>query len=109
MPVTMSNVEQAARALQQNAEALIAQYRTEDFDAARARELIRSLNAAIQRIADAGPNAAEQATMSLDALTAVLSPGARKPAIAALYTYLEHPSAYKPAEFAALFRKAAIE
>jgi hypothetical protein len=103
------SVETAATmpALQQAANALTAQYLAQEFDAARTREILRAINAAIPRIADAGPNAAEQATMSLDALTAALTPGARKPAIEALYTYLEHPSAYKPADFVALYRKAA--
>jgi hypothetical protein len=98
-------IAQAARTVAQAADTLTAQYRTEEFDTARAREFIRAINAAIPRIADAGVNAAEQATMSLDALCL----GAHKPAIAELYTYLEHPSSYKPAEFAALFRKAAAE
>ena len=46
-------------------------------------------------------SAAEQATMTLDAL------GTKPDATAPLYTYLEHPSLYRPAEFAALFQKAA--
>jgi hypothetical protein len=102
-------IAQAARALEQAADALTAQYRTQEFDAARAREILHAIDAAIPRIADAGVNAAEQATMSLDALTAALSPGARKSGIAELYSYLEHPSSYRPTEFAALFRKAASE
>ena len=46
--------------------------------------------------------------MSLDALTAALSEDARRQqAVTALYNYLEHPSVYKPADFVALFRRAA--
>ena len=39
--------------------------------------------------------------MTLDAL------GTKPDATAPLYNYLEHPSLYRPAEFAALFQKAA--
>jgi hypothetical protein len=100
-----AGVFEAAKAVERAATALAEQYDTQEFDAAKTRELIRAVNTAIPRIADAGVNAAEQATMSLDALTL----GSRKAAIADLYNYLEHPSSYKPAEFVALFRKAAAE
>jgi hypothetical protein len=94
-------VAQAARAVERAADALTAKYTAQDPDPAAMLKAIRS---DIQRIADAGVHAAEQATMSLDALSAAMG---RKPAgIAALYTYLERPSAYKPSEFVALFQKA---
>ena len=50
------------------------------------------------------PQKLEQATMSLDSLRAAMG---RPDSAAPLYDYLEHPSTYKPATFAALFRKAA--
>jgi hypothetical protein len=67
--------------------------------------VVTALVANIQRIADAGVNAAEQATMSLDALTTAM--GKPQTAVTPLYDYLERPSAYTPNEFAARFRKAA--
>ena len=45
--------------------------------------------------------------MSLDSLNAAL--GRKTETLAPLYNYLEHPSIYRPAEFAALFQKAAME
>ena len=50
-------------------------------------------------------NAAEQATMSLDALGAAL--GRQPELMIPLYDYLERPSAYNPSEFVARFRRAA--
>ncbi len=50
-------------------------------------------------------NAAEQATMSLDALSSAL--GKPQDAVTPLYDYLERPSAYTPGEFVSRFRKAA--
>jgi hypothetical protein len=97
-------VAQAARTVERAAEALSAKYATQELDA---RAMLAAIGKDIPRIADAGVHAAEQATMSLDALSAALG---RKPAgIAALYTYLERPSAYKPAEFVSLYQKAAAE
>jgi hypothetical protein len=54
-------------------------------------------------------HSAEQATMSLDSLTAAYSgqQAEQNSNTAPLYNYLEHPSAYQPGEFAALFKKAA--
>jgi len=97
-------IAQAAKAAERVADGLSARFLTQDFDA---QALVRAITANIQRIAGAGVNAAEQATMSLDALTAAL--GKRPDAVGPLYDYLEHPSAYKPAEFVTLFRKAAGE
>jgi hypothetical protein len=67
--------------------------------------MVQALVANIQRIADGGVNAAEQATMSLDALTSAM--GRPQSAVTPLYDYLERPSAYTPSEFVARFRKAA--
>jgi hypothetical protein len=88
----------AAKAVERIAGALAARFQKQDIDAAA---VLRAVAAGIQRIADGGVNAAEQATMTLDAL------GANPDATAPLYNYLEHPSLYRPGEFAALFRKAA--
>jgi hypothetical protein len=94
-------VAQAARGVERAADTLTAKYATQALDPAA---MLRAIRVDIQRIADAGVHAAEQATMSLDALSAAMG---RKPAgIAALYTYLERPSAYKPSEFVALYQKA---
>jgi hypothetical protein len=93
-------IADAARTLEQLGDSLTSRFLTGTIDAA---PVLRSLAANIQRIAEAGVNAAEQATLSLDAL------GRRSDALTPLYDYLEHPSTYKPAEFAALFRKAANE
>lgn len=103
-------IAQQAQAVERTANALTAQFVARNFDAAMAGAVLRALNAEIPRLADAGVNAAEQATMSLDALTSALAsaPG-KQDAITALYNYLEHPSTYKPSEFVALYRKASVE
>ncbi len=88
----------AAKAIERIADALAARFQKQDVDAAA---VLRAVTASIARIADSGVHAAEQATMTLDAL------GTRPEATAPLYTYLEHPSVYRPGEFAALFQKAA--
>jgi hypothetical protein len=95
-------IAQAAKGVGQIADALTARFLTQDVDA---RAIVEAIGANIQRIADAGVNAAEQATMSLDALGAAM--GRRPESVAPLYDYLEHPSTYRPSEFVALFRKAA--
>jgi hypothetical protein len=103
-------IGQAARAVERIADALTAKFLVQNFDAVSAKAVLRGIKADIQRIADAGVNAAEQATMSLDALTAALAMGERRQqAVSALYTYLEHPSTYRPAEFAAKYRAAAAD
>lgn len=103
-------IAQAATAVEHTADALTTKFLTQNFDAAATAALIRALLTDIQRIADAGVNSAEQATMSLDALTAALSQDASKQqAITALYNYLEHPSVYRPSEFVALYKKAVAE
>jgi hypothetical protein len=97
-------VAQAARAVERTADALAAKYLSQDLDP---QPILRAIAGEIQRIADGGVHAAEQATMTLDALSAASD---RRPAgIAKLYSYLEHPAAYKPAEFVALYRTAAAE
>lgn len=97
----------AAHSLERLADGLTAKFAAQDFSAAATQSLVQGLTAGIQRVADAGVNAAEQATMTLDALTAAMR---RKPqGVNGLYTYLEHPSAYKPTEFAAKFKAAAAE
>jgi hypothetical protein len=101
-----AGVARAATEAARLGDSLVAQFSGQDFTQAQARDLVKALVAAIPRIAGAGVHAAEVATMSLDSLTAAYAPGAQQ-AMAPLYDYLEHPSAYQPAEFAALFRRAA--
>ncbi len=101
---------QAAHAVERIGDGLTAKFLSQNFDAAATQSILQAINADIQRIADAGVNAAEQATMTLDALTAALALGERKQqAVTALYTYLEHPSLYRPGEFAAKFKIAAAQ
>ena len=105
-----AGIGQAAHAVERIADGLTAKFLAQNFDAAATQSILQAMNANIQRIADAGVNAAEQATMSLDALTAALARGNRnQQAVTALYTYLEHPSLYKPSEFAAKFKTAAAQ
>jgi Cytochrome c554 and c-prime len=87
-----------AKAVEAIAATLSDRFANQDIDAPA---IVRALAANIVRIADGGPSTAEQATMSLDALAG------RPEAVKPLYDYLEHPSVYRPAEFADLFRKAA--
>jgi hypothetical protein len=87
-----------AKAVERIADSLTQRFTRQDVDAAA---VVRALAANIARIADGGPAAAEQATMTFDAL------GGRPEAVKPLYDYLEHPSVYRPAEFAELFRRAA--
>jgi hypothetical protein len=82
---------------------LTERFQKQEIDAAA---VLRAVSASIQRIADAGVNAAEQATMTLDALGAAL--GRNPDTTAPLYNYLEHPSTYRPNEFVSLFQKAAM-
>jgi hypothetical protein len=90
----------AAKAIEHIADSLAARVQKRDIDAAA---VLRAVAGNIQRIADGGVNAAEQATMTLDAL------GTNTEATAPLYDYLEHPSLYRPSEFIALFQKAAAK
>jgi hypothetical protein len=100
-----SGIQSAAQAMARTADSLQGAFNSRNFDRATVDAILRSLNAEIRRIADAGVNAAEQATMSLDSLGAAIG---RKPeAMTPLYDYLEHPSLYNPANFVALYQKAA--
>ena len=96
-----SAIAQAAKSVERTAGELTRRFLTQEVDA---QAVLQAIGANIQRIADAGVNAAEQATMSLDALGAAI--GRRPESVAPLYDYLEHPSTYHPAEFIALYRKA---
>jgi len=97
-------IARAAKAVEREADALSTRFLTQDIDAAA---MARAISANIQRIADAGVNAAEQATMSLDALRA--AQGKPPDVMAPLYDYLEHPSTYRPSEFIGIFRRVAGE
>ena len=102
-----TGIAAAAQAMERTANGLSARFLAQNFDRAAAEAVLRSMGLDIRRIADAGVNAAEQATMTLDALGAAL--GRRQDAVTPLYDYLEHPSTYRPADFAALWVKAAGE
>src|ERR1039458_9541792 len=102
-----TGIAAAAQAMERTANGLSARFLAQNFDRATAEAVLRLMGADIRRIADAGVNAAEQATMTLDALGAAL--GRRQDAVTPLYDYLEHPSTYRPADFAALWMKAAGE
>lgn len=95
-------ISRAAKTVERTADALAARFATQDIDA---QAMVRAITTSIQRIAEGGVNAAEQATMTLDALNAAL--GKSADAVTPLYDYLEHPSTYRPSEFAGLFRRAA--
>ena len=97
-----SSTAQAAKAVERIADSLTERFQKQELDPAA---VLRAVSASIQRIADAGVNAAEQATMTLDALSAAM--GRNPDATAPLYNYLEHPSTYRPNEFVGLFQKAA--
>ena len=104
----------AATSLQKVAESLSTRFAGQDFTPDAARALVKALSAEAPRIAGAGVHSAEQITMALDSLTAAYgtAPTAQSPAlnpIDALYSYLEHPAEYKPADFVTLFRKAAAQ
>jgi Cytochrome c554 and c-prime len=102
-----NGIAAAAQAMERTASALSLRFLAQNFDRATAEAVLKSMGADIRRIADAGVNSAEQATMTLDALGAAL--GRRQEAVAPLYDYLEHPSTYKPSEFATLWLRAAGE
>ena len=96
-----------ARAIAARAEALAGQFAAHDFTSSAALGVVRALEADIRRISNFGVNAAEQAVMALDAIAAAQGTTGTNQAIGDLYDYLEHPSAYRPAEFAKRFRVAA--
>jgi hypothetical protein len=88
----------AAKAVERIADALSQRFQNQDIDAAA---VLKAISANIQRIANQGVSAAEQATMTLDAL------GSRPDATKPLYDYLEHPSIYRPGDFVKLYQTAA--
>jgi hypothetical protein len=108
-PFDAAAIAQAAQSLARQGDALAAAFAKQDFDAALARTLVQSLASDASRLAANGVLSAEQATMALDSLLASLAGDQTKSIepVSRLYAYLEHPSAYQPGEFTALFRKAA--
>jgi hypothetical protein len=95
----MSNPTPAnAKAMERIADTLAARFQNQDIDAGA---VLRAVSANIDSIAAHGVSAAEQATMTLDALGN--NPDATQP----LYDYLEHPSTYLPDQFKAKYRAAA--
>ncbi len=95
-------IRKAADNLAQTADALLMKFFSgPDIDP---QAVLRVIGADIERIAAEGANAAEQATLTLDALGAVLK---RRPeSVAPLYDYLEQPSAYQPKTFVEKYRQA---
>jgi hypothetical protein len=108
-PADAAGIAAAASAAAKQGDALVARFEKQDFSPDSARAMVKALTADIARIAGNGPHSAEQATMSLDALTSTYLGGKLQPAMASLYDYLEHPSLYQAGEFAALFRKVAAQ
>ena len=108
-PFDGAGIAQGAQSLARQGDSLAAEFAKRDFDAAAVRELVRALGSDAGRLANNGVLSAEQATMALDSLLASLAGDQSKSvdAVSKLYAYLEHPSAYQPGEFTALFRKAA--
>ena len=96
-----------ARAIAAQAEALAGRFATHDFTSAAASGMARALEADIRRISNFGVNAAEQAVMALDAIAAAQGVDGAEQQIGGLYDYLEHPSTYRPTEFAKRFRAVA--
>ena len=96
-----------ARAIAAQAESMAERFATHDFTSAAASGMARALEADIRRISNFGVNAAEQAVMALDAIAAAQGVDGAEQRIGGLYDYLEHPSTYRPAEFAKRFRAAA--
>jgi hypothetical protein len=94
---------QAARAVEKIADSLTDRFQKQDIDAAA---VLKTVSGGIDRIAAAGVNAAEQATMTLDTLGTAM--GRNPDFTRSLYDYLEHPSAYKPSDFVARYQKAAM-
>ena len=70
---------------------------------------MQGLSSKARTIADAGVQSAEQSTMALDTIAAAVADDDQplKSAIKGLYDYLEHPSTYRPDEYARRFRAAA--
>ena len=104
-------IAEAARAAAAEADKLVARFEKQDFQGPVAKALIAALVGDIARIAGDGVHSAEQATMTLDTLAASVTGNAAsvQQAMGEVYTYLEHPSVYQPAQFVALFRKAAAQ
>lgn len=101
-----SAIAQAANRVKSEADALVGAFQQRDFTQAEAMALARALESNITRISNDGVQAAEQATMAIDAIVAAAAPEGvvLRESIRKLYDYLEHPSTYRPGEFAQLFR-----
>jgi Cytochrome c554 and c-prime len=101
-----SAIAQAANRVKSEADALVGAFQQRNFTEADAVALARALDQNITRISNDGVQAAEQATMAIDAIVAAAAPEGvvLRESIRKLYDYLEHPSTYRPGEFAQLFR-----
>ena len=101
-------VASAARSVQSHADALARSFAGQDFTRAQAVSIAASLSSKAQTIANAGVQSAEQSTMALDTIAAAVANDSQplKSAIKGLYDYLEHPSVYRPGEYARQLRAA---
>jgi hypothetical protein len=101
-----SGVAQAAGRVKAEADALGKAFSQRNFTQGDGIALAKALDADITRISNDGVQAAEQATMAIDAIVAAVAPEGvvLRENIRKLYDYLEHPSTYRPGEFAQLFR-----
>jgi hypothetical protein len=101
-----SAITQAANRVKSEADALVGAFQQRNFTETEAVALARALESNITRISNDGVQAAEQATMAIDAIVAAAAPEGvvLRESIRKLYDYLEHPSTYRPGEFAQLFR-----
>jgi hypothetical protein len=101
-----SAIAQAANRVKSEADALVGAFQQRNFTETEAVALARALESNITRISNDGVQAAEQATMAIDAIVAAAAPEGvvLRESIRKLYDYLEHPSTYRPGEFAQLFR-----
>jgi len=99
----------AARAVQSQADAVNRTFAGHDFTRDEALAIARALSSSATKLANAGVQSAEQSTMALDTLAAAMANDNQdvRAGIKALYDYLEHPSTYRPGEYARRFRAAA--
>jgi hypothetical protein len=106
-PGNGSAIAEAATRAAREGESLAKRFAGHDFTNQDASKIIAALSGDIGRIAGLGVNAAEQATMTVDSIAAAKGTTGVQAPIQQLYDYLEHPSSYRPAEFAAKFRAVA--
>jgi hypothetical protein len=99
-------IAQAAGRVRSQADSLVQFFGQKNFTKSDAFALAAALESNIAEISNGGVQAAEQATMALDAIIAAVAPEGvpLREGMHKLYDYLEHPSSYRPGEYAQLFR-----